>query len=396
MASADSKRRLDRSAAAVHGVDARSVAALSEASGGFGGLSQTARPAPAKEPPAADSWGPMSMLGVLFLLAVAAYYGLNFFGGSEFDYLKIPLPMVPHTQPGWTARVATSEAPPKFKAPADKPVDLFGRGKPHEGHEHHEHAAEHDHNVRPAGYTVATEPPETEEFATDAEAGDAPEQFPVFTSDELAQAFLEARQAIGCANCDSTGYVTKSIITAGADESGQSVELEGEKRITCPTCRGRPGIRLNQQAYVRLCRLAGTLTFVKFDAQDPHVEPRKQAIRQLLLRTAGERSRVENLGRLAGLWLSRADREDAGVLLAGTVQEVEQQGPYWATRLMLFGLPHEVTILSVAQVPWTPRQRVLVAGYIVDDPAARLPGYQGQATQIVWGGMPLRLPTEAR
>jgi hypothetical protein len=54
-----------------------------------------------------------------------------------------------------------------------------------------------------------------------------------------------------------------------------------------------------------------------------------------------------------------------------------------------------VTVASVGRSPFQPRDRVLIAGSIIDDPAANLAGYEGSLPQVVWGGLPLRLPDVA-
>ncbi len=69
-------------------------------------------------------------------------------------------------------------------------------------------------------------------------------------------------------------------------------------------------------------------------------------MQNLLVKIGSDSQRAESIGRLAGFQLDAAAREQHGVALAGTVQEVGKEGPLYVTRLVLFGLPKVVTVMS--------------------------------------------------
>jgi hypothetical protein len=105
---------------------------------------------------------------------------------------------------------------------------------------------------------------------------------------------------------------------------------------------------------------------------------------------------AESIGRLAGFQLEPTRHNAPGIALAGTVQEMSQVGNLYAMKVVLFGLPKVVTVVS-----WRPAQpainvhdRVIILGSIVDNPAENLNGYDGRLDQVVWGGLPAKLPPQ--
>jgi hypothetical protein len=75
------------------------------------------------------------------------------------------------------------------------------------------------------------------------------------------------------------------------------------------------------------------------------------------------------------------------------VQELGPEGPLYRIKLVLFGVPKAVVVLSqnAPQPPLAQHDRVLILGSIVDSPTENLAGYAGNLTQVVWGGLPLKL-----
>ncbi len=71
-------------------------------------------------------------------------------------------------------------------------------------------------------------------------------------------------------------------------------------------------------------------------------------------------------------------------------------GSLYAMRIVLFGLPKVVVVVSwrPAQPAISQHDRVLILGSIVDNPAENLVGYDGRLPQVVWGGLPVKLPPQ--
>jgi hypothetical protein len=152
---------------------------------------------------------------------------------------------------------------------------------------------------------------------------------------------------------------------------------------------------MTPEVYQKLSRLADVATCVEVGAGENNAWRRREGVQNLLVKIGSDPQRADMIGRLAGFQLDAVAREQQGVALAGTVQDVDQEGPLYITRVVLFGLPKVVTVLSSrpAQPAVNIRDRVIVLGRIVDDPRENLVGYEGSLPQVVWGGLPVKLPS---
>jgi hypothetical protein len=219
-----------------------------------------------------------------------------------------------------------------------------------------------------------------------------PRNFTAATAEALDHALSETTAAVGCPKCQSTGYVVR----AGAAGQANTGANDAQRRVTCEACGGKRVARLSAESYARLCQLAQTVTFVDAGQAEAETLAALSERAQLLLVSIGSDAKsVDALGRLAGFRLDQPQRKQSGIALAGTVQHVSQEGDLHLTRLVLFGLPKVVTVASWRPAPAGLREhdRVMILGVIVDDPARELMGYRGQLPQVVWGGLPVRLPS---
>jgi hypothetical protein len=153
---------------------------------------------------------------------------------------------------------------------------------------------------------------------------------------------------------------------------------------------------MTPELYAKLCHLAEVVTFVS--KGDANTWSQRETVQNLLVSAAADQRVAEAIGRLAGFQLDQMRHKDhgTGIALAGTVQELSQVGGLYAMRIVLFGLPKVVTVVS-----WRPAQpainehdRVIILGSIVDDPVENLVGYEGRLPQVVWGGLPAKLPPQ--
>jgi hypothetical protein len=290
---------------------------------------------------------------------VVGYWILNYLGGPRFDFLHVPLPLVPHTQ-------AAREALPPSPQPAPARALMEEEEPPPR---------------QPASMPPASAPADTAPGPPmSSPAPSSAPTFPSYSADQLAEALSAAHAAAGCENCQSTGFIQKTP----------------QDRQSCPVCGGKPARRINADVYAKLCQLAEAITFVELDAGDPQFSHRKQSAEQVFLWAASDRQKQAALGRMTSHLLANRQRKQSGILLAGTVQASGQTGDYFWTRLVLFGLPEEVTVVASAPLRFKPQSRLLLAGSIIDDPRQRLPGYSGIAPQVVFGGLPIPLPDEGR
>lgn len=316
------------------------------------------------------------MVGILAggaLGMVMGYYLLNYFGGPRYDFLQIPLPGVAHTN----GRQPAEPAPPLAAGPL-RPIDQE-EVPPQRPLAMPAPAAEQ--GVQPAVAIVPVNEP-------------APREFPRYSSSELGQALAAAHAASGCENCQSTGFIQRVEVTGVSNVGGKQIERKAERRVPCDVCGGKPTGKITPEFYTRLCQLAEVVTFVEIAPGDPQLLHRKEAVELVLQRAAVDREKQNALGRRAGYQMSAPIGGTTGVLLAGTVQDIGREGELYRTRIVLFGLPEVVTVVSSARPPLGVQDRVLIAGSIVDNPAANLAGYDGSLPRVVWGGLTQKLPRD--
>mgnify|MGYP007059507785 FL=1 len=67
--------------------------------------------------------------------------------------------------------------------------------------------------------------------------------------------------------------------------------------------------------------------------------------------------------------------------------DAEDHGGMHSFRMMLFGLPQVVTVVTPVRVAVRPRQHVVALGSLIDDPATRIEGYHGTDASVVWCGL---------
>lgn len=214
-----------------------------------------------------------------------------------------------------------------------------------------------------------------------------PRGFNAYSIDDLEAALAKAGAALGCEYCHSTGYL---LI-----EPPGGFRLDGPqpKRVRCDHCGGKPMPGLTAAAFDQLCQLADAATFAQLGPDDAQRERLRLQIQAALVRVGEDRGKTQIVGRLGSSRLEDSQRVSNGILLAGTVQELGPEGPLYRIKLVLFGVPKAVVVLSqnAPQPPLAQHDRVLILGSIVDSPTENLAGYAGNLTQVVWGGLPLKL-----
>jgi hypothetical protein len=235
-------------------------------------------------------------------------------------------------------------------------------------------------------------PPGPEPFP---ESYRGPRAFKSRTASELAAALEKADRALRCPHCQAPSTVRLASFTQPAGEVPVDGAASGRR---CEYCRGKPPPNLTTAAFQQLCDLAEFVTFVRFEGDEARRDECREGAQALALALGTQRERAETAGRLAGERLDSSQRESNGIVLAGTVQQAEQEGELYAIRLMLQGSGKSVTVLSLhpPDPPLSQRDRVVVLGSIIDSPRDNLAGYAGRMPQVVWGGLPVKLASLAR
>lgn len=277
------------------------------------------------------------IVGGLMGLAIG-YYLLNYLGGPSFNWLKIPLPGIPHTQPGAEAPEAALNQSEKAapigpaSAPAQPPPD------------------------RP---TMAPEPAPSEPVVQYPPDYVGPRRLDLYDSADLAEALVRANELAGGAG-------------AGAAASG-------------------PPPALSTESYTAWCDIAEVIALLSPDEPEKSVSPRRDALRRLALRIATP----DNVREIARLTLGRLDnppRPEAGILLVGQVEESKPAGKLKVLQISVPSGSRQTTVLSPRGSIAGRGDLVLVLGAIVAEPGQNVIGYTGTEPQAVWAGLIVKLP----
>lgn len=269
------------------------------------------------------------------------YYCLNLFGGPRFDWFKVYLPFVKHTavhRPEWLGGPPTEEfdsgisdgletdeetpkSPPKPAKPADD-TKIQDTPPPEEPNE---------------------EPP-AEPMATEAETSVpdyvGPLDTPDVSSDDLGQALREISQ------------------------------LPKDGTMT-------------EEAYELWCRVAQAATFLDPKDGAPQTQNRLNTMRRLMkgLSIAD----VREIGRLATRRAVNPDRANNGILLAGLVRKPNSpSGNGFITGFVTAETGAQISLASDRKLPIQPEDRVLVVGYLVDDPNEVIQGLATELPLVTW------------
>lgn len=324
---------------------------------------------------------------------IVGYYVLNFLWGSQFDLLRIPLPGVAHTQQRSAPAAEAIAEEEELASPAAAPI------------------AQGPIVQAIATESLVTSDAKTSQTTSDAEPGKLPEMTaarPLATgkplaggppvrgaklvsADRLKATLTEAERMSACRRCNATGRIQRtSVSVSKRGAKGKPVETTA----VCDECGGLAAAQLSPEIYQVLCEAAEAACFVEVRDADGALEEERRKLQALLLRVAASREKSNDLGRMASLWLDNSQRRGVGIALAGTVQRASREGKLWRYDVLVFGRPRVVTVLAPRDGGLREKDRVAVLGAVVDHPRYNLTGYTGDATQIVWGGLPLKLPEE--
>ena len=99
--------------------------------------------------------------------------------------------------------------------------------------------------------------------------------------------------------------------------------------------------------------------------------------------------KLNQIGKVAGFWKKRADRNTDGIILAGRVQETTPVGKLFRTKILMLGhdQPSEAEMIVVsADDPSVKHGDIaVVIGMIVGAPSLNLHDYEGTDDSVVWG-----------
>lgn len=192
-----------------------------------------------------------------------------------------------------------------------------------------------------------------------------PEQwkFPASPAAEAEAAAIEI--------ADAPSYTANQLaqLTAAAVEASPAMTAGGEIDKSKGT------------SYATLAKLADALTFAG-DGVDANIKQQAREVFPPLFATDESRRQI---AQIAGYWLPSPKRGHGGIFFSGRVDPGRQQGSVAEYNFSLRS-GQQLTVLTPQPLAGsvTSSPAIVVVGSVINDPADRIPGYTGTATQAIW------------
>jgi hypothetical protein len=149
--------------------------------------------------------------------------------------------------------------------------------------------------------------------------------------------------------------------------------------------------------YVAMFGMANAITLVQLGPAGPQLNPQLRALEPVILeQLAADPRQVELLKVFGARWFAFPKRTTNGVVLAGTVESVDQVGPLYHAKVRQGPAAGSVTIVCAKDPRLEIDDEVLTLGSIVEQPQDQLAGYEGSEPAVVWSGMTLKIPPAAK
>jgi hypothetical protein len=264
--------------------------------------------------------------------------------------------------------------------PLDKPADPFENPKPAvdplDVPKPVENPFDTKPSVDPLDVPKVPDPPKPPDVPTPPvvvkELPVGPKNPPQFTSAELGE-------ALKAANDSGKEY-------AEALQSGDATMEKGK----------RGGFLL------KLYTLGERVTFVTETADDPAVAQRKDAIHKVVMQAGDATKIVPIFGKNAAIWINHAKRKptETGIVVGGTVTEIEKREGLFITKLSLAGeltegMQKDYIIVSKLKLPHVSELApALIFGAIIDNPAETIDGFTGTETRVIWSNFAVNLSSD--
>ena len=150
--------------------------------------------------------------------------------------------------------------------------------------------------------------------------------------------------------------------------------------------------------YVSLFDMANAITLGQLGPAAAQLDPQLRALEPMIRQQlAADPKRFELLKIFGARWFAFPRRTTNGVVLAGTVESVDQIGKLFHTKLKSGpdAGAKAVTVVSVNDPQLEVGNEVMTFGSIVEEPADQLVGYEGGEPAVVWSGMTLKISLPA-
>jgi len=146
--------------------------------------------------------------------------------------------------------------------------------------------------------------------------------------------------------------------------------------------------------YMPFCELAQRATYVNPKELEARAEI--EEVEKTLQEFGKNNKNLDALGPVTEYYLNMTGpRKSEGILLAGVVRKIESRGKLFGTSVAIAGTQERVVMVLSRIDPKkkiSDGDRVIILGAMVKDPSANLGGYEGSEKEVVWGGLPVKLP----
>jgi hypothetical protein len=149
---------------------------------------------------------------------------------------------------------------------------------------------------------------------------------------------------------------------------------------------------LRKNYYISLATLAESITLLRPQDVGDHDQSARSAAAGWLSDIAANQSKLDELGNLAGAWIDSPKRTQDGIVLAGTVQEIQPIGKQFRTLVKLFRRDTVLPVITSEKPSLANGDAAVVLGTIVKDPAQNLRHFEGTDDRVVWGAVVIGVP----
>jgi hypothetical protein len=144
--------------------------------------------------------------------------------------------------------------------------------------------------------------------------------------------------------------------------------------------------------YIGLAKLAESITLLRPQDVGDHDQSARSAAAGWISEIAADRARLEELGNLAGAWIDSPKRTQDGIVLAGTIQEIQPVGKQFRTLIKLFRRDMVLPVITTEKPSLANGDAAIVMGTIVKDPVKNLRHFDGTDDRVVWGAVVTGVP----
>jgi putative intracellular protease/amidase len=188
----------------------------------------------------------------------------------------------------------------------------------------------------------------------------------------------------------------KPVSPAELTGAMQSAFVANQQLIAAEAAADEAQLRKARAAfYVNLFGMADAITAARQSEGAAELDPQLQQLATILRQQlAADPRRLEALKVFGARWMDFPKRTTDGVVVSGTVESTQQVGPLFHTKARLGnGVDAPVvTIVSSTDPQLASGDTVVALGSIIDQPAQKIAGYQGNDPSVVWSGMAMKVP----